>query len=186
MDDQQILALYWQRDDAAIAATANSYGSYCYSIAWHILDNEQDAQECLNDTWLSAWNSIPPQRPQQLSTYLGKITRNLAINRFRQRHAQKRGLGQTALALSELSDCIADPVSLEQRVEEKQLTAVINRFLLAQPEQKRHIFIRRYWYLQPIREIAEAYGISESKVASLLLRMRKRLKVYLEKEGIAL
>ena len=162
MKDEEIIALYWKRDEQAIAATAEKYGSYCHSISYHILHSNEDAQECLNDTWLGAWKSIPPRQPNRLSVYLGKITRNLSLNRARSYTAQKRSLGQTDLAKS------------------------ISLFLRAQPRQKRNIFIRRYWYLYPIRNIAAAYGMSESKVASLLFRMRNELKSCLEKEGITL
>lgn len=186
MKDEEIIALYWKRDEQAIAATAEKYGSYCRAISYNILHNNEDAQECLNDTWLGAWNSIPPRRPNRLSVYLGKITRNLSLNRARSYTAQKRGLGQTDLVLSELEDCIPAGNDVEQILDEMILTRSINQFLRAQPRQKRNIFIRRYWYLYPIRNIAAAYGMSESKVASLLFRMRNELKSCLEKEGITL
>ena len=140
----------------------------------------------MNDTYMGAWKSIPPQRPNRLATYLGKITRNLAINRFRQYNTQKRGRGQTELVLSELEDCIPSEVYVERHLEEMALVQAIERFLYAQPIQKRNIFIRRYWYLTPIREISQVYGMSESKVASLLFRMRSSLKKQLEKDGIFL
>lgn len=186
MKDQEIIDLYWQRDETAIVRTSEKYGSYCHTIACNILSREEDAEECVNDTWLGAWKSMPPHRPDRLSAYLGKITRNLSLNRLRQYTAEKRGGTQTDLALSELEDCIPAPVTVEQIAEENVLTAAINRFLHAQPEQKRNIFIRRYWYLCPIREIARAYAISESKAASALFRMRGELKAYLEKEGISI
>lgn len=135
---------------------------------------------------LGAWKSMPPQRPERLSTYLGKITRNLSINRFKKYTAEKRGLGQTVLVLSELEDCIPDQANVEQMIDEQILVKAINDFLYAQPEQKRNIFIRRYWHLFSIKDIAVAYGMSESKVASLLFRMRNDLKTYFEKEGINL
>ncbi|MCM1222368.1 MAG: sigma-70 family RNA polymerase sigma factor [Lachnospiraceae bacterium] len=184
MKDDEIISLYWKREEQAIAATADKYGSYCHSISYNILHNNEDAQECVNDTWLGAWKSIPPNRPGLLSAYLGKITRNLSLNRFKQYNAEKRGNGQTELVLSELEDCIPAENSVEQMIEEMALTRSINQFLRAQPRQKRNIFIRRYWYLCPIRDIAAAYGISESKTASLLFRMRNELRTHLEKEGI--
>jgi len=186
MKDHEIVELYWKRSEAAITETADRYGSYCHAISYNILNNTEDAEECVNDTWLGAWKSMPPQRPNRLATFLGKITRNLSLNRFKQYAAEKRGGGQTELALSELEDCIPAPTTVEQIVEEETLVDSLNRFLYAQPEQKRNIFIRRYWYLYPIRDIAEAYGMSESKIASLLFRMRNELKKHLEKEGIAL
>ena len=186
MKDHEIVELYWKRDETAITETANQYGNYCHAISYYILNNAEDAEECVNDTWLGAWKTMPPQRPNRLATFLGKITRNLSINRFKQYAAEKRGGGQTELALSELEDCIPAPTTVEQIVEEEVLVDSLNRFLYAQPEQKRNIFIRRYWYLYPIRDIAGAYGMSESKIASLLFRMGNELKKHLEKEGIAL
>lgn len=184
MKDDEIITLYWERDEKAISATAARYGSYCHSISYNILHNTEDAQECVNDTWLGAWKSMPPHRPNRLSVYLGKITRNLSLNRLKHYTAEKRGLGQAELALSELEECIPAGSDVEQAVEEMALTQSINRFLYAQPRQKRNIFIRRYWYLYPIRDIAQAYGMSESKVASMLFRMRNELKSHLEKEDI--
>ena len=186
MEDTAIIDLYWKRSEAAITATAEKYSNYCHTISFHILHNHEDAEECVNDTFLGAWNSIPPHRPNRLSVYLGKITRNLSLNRFKQYNTQKRGLGQTELVLSELEDCIPSSDTIEQVTDEAFLVQTIEKFLSAQPEQKRNIFIRRYWYLYPIKSIAQAYHISESKTTSLLLRMRKDLKNYLEKEGIIL
>lgn len=184
MKDEEIIALYWARDERAIAASTARYGSYCHSISYNILHNLQDAQECVNDTWLAAWKSMPPHRPHRLSVYLGKITRNLSLNRVKHYAAEKRGLGQRELALSELEECIPSGGNVEQFIEEMSLAQSVNRFLYAQPRQKRNIFIRRYWYLCSIRDIAQAYDMSESKVASLLFRMRNELKSHLEKEDI--
>ena len=186
MKDQEIIALYWERDEAAITATAEKYGSYCHSISYNILHSNEDAEECVNDAYLGAWKSIPPQRPERLSSYLGKIVRNLSLNRYKQYNAQKRGLGQVQLALSELEDRISTGIDIEQMIEEKALVGYIEQFLYAQPRQKRNIFIRRYWYLCSIQEIAQTYGMSESKTISLLFRMRNKLKEHLEKEGIIL
>ena len=170
MNDHEIIGLYWSLSESAIAATAEKYGNYCHAIAYNILHSSDDAEECANDTYLSAWNTIPPQRPNRLSIYLGKITRNLALNRYKRCTAQKRGHGQVALAL----------------IEETELAAAIDRFLYAKPRRNRNIFVRRYWHLHAIRDIADAYGMSESKVASLLFRMRNELRIFLEKEGITL
>lgn len=186
MKDNEIIGLYWERNEAAITATAEKYGSYCHTISYNILHSNADAEECVNDTYLGAWKSLPPQRPDRLSTYLGKITRNLSLDRFKQYNAEKRGRGQTALMLSELDDCVPAKMDVEQSVDEMVLVESLNQFLYAQPEQKRNIFIRRYWYLYPIRDIAKYYGMSESKTASLLFRMRNELKEHLEKEGIML
>ena len=186
MKDHEIIELYWARNQLAITATAEKYGSYCHIIAYNILHNNEDAEECSNDTYLGAWNSIPPQRPNRLSIYLGKITRNLALNRYKRYTAEKRGHGQVELVLSELEACIPANTSVEQAIEEKELAAAIDRFLYSRPEQNRRIFVRRYWHLYALRDIADAYGMSESKVTSLLFRMRNELRIFLEKEGIML
>ncbi len=186
MKDSDIIELYFARDECAIAASSDKYGSYCHTVAYNILHNDEDAEECVNDTWLGAWRSIPPHRPERLSTYFGRITRNLSLDRYKKYSAEKRGNGQTAIALSELEECIPDSSSVEQEFEEKLLVKAINDFLYSQPEQKRNIFIRRYWCLFSVKDIATAYNISESKVASILLRMRNGLKTHLEKEGISL
>lgn len=186
MKDIEIIDLYWERDESAIAATAEKYGNYCHTIAYNILRSNRDAEECTNDTYLGAWNSIPPSRPNRLSIYLGKITRNLALNRYKRYAAEKRGCGQVELVLSELEACIPANTSVEQAAEEKELVAAIEHFLYSKPNLNRNIFVRRYWHLYSIKDIAEAYGISESKAASMLFRMRNELKTYLEKEGIML
>jgi len=185
MDDSAIINLYWQRSEAAIAATSGKYGRYCYSIAYRILRNDQDAEECVNDTYLGAWKSIPPNRPACLSAFLGKITRNAALNRCKREAVEKRGSGEIKLVLSELEDCIPGAAGMEQWIESKALTAVLEQFLYGQPPMRRNIFIRRYWFMDSVGDIAAAYGISASKTASLLFRMRKCLKKDLEKEGIA-
>ena len=186
MEDQQIIELYHERSETAISETAKKYGKYCYTIAYHILYNEQDSEECVNDTYLRTWEAIPPQYPNKFSAFLGKITRNLALNRYRYYVSQKRGNGQVILALEELQECIPDSGSVEQEVEEKYLVEIMNGFLHDLPKDKRMIFLRRYWYLSSIQEIAEDYEISESKVKMTLLRVRNKLKQVLEKEGIAL
>ena len=184
MKDAEIVELYWNRDEAAIAATSERYGNYCYSIAYHILQCSEDAKECVNDTYWKAWQSIPPQRPSRLATYLGKITRNLSIDRCKRLSAQKRGNGQAELALQELEGCIPAAAEMDQIVDEIVLTNAINQFLRQQPHTERNIFVGRYWHLYSISDLAQAYSMRESKVASLLFRMRKKLKHYLEKEGI--
>ena len=182
MNDQEIIALYWAKQERAISATAEKYGSYCHTIAYNILYDYFDAEECVNDTYLGAWNSIPPQRPNRLTAFLGRITRNLALNRYKHNKAAKRGGGQVEIALSELENCIPDIKGVEQIVEEALLVSVINRFLYAQAKTKRNIFVLRYWYLYSIRDIAAMYGERESKVKAILFRMRNELKKILEKE----
>ena len=186
MNDQEIIALYWAKKENAISATAEKYGSYCHTIAYNILYDHFDAEECVNDTYLGAWNSIPPQRPNSLTAFLGKITRNLALNRYKLSKAAKRGGGQVEIALSELENCIPDSKDVEQIAEDALLVSVINRFLYAQAKTKRNIFILRYWFLYSIRDIADMYGEKENKIKALLFRMRNELKKNLEKEDIYL
>ena len=186
MRDNEIIDLYWNRDEAAIAATVDTYENYCLCVAYNILGCQEDAQECVNDTWMKAWNSIPPQRPDCLVSYLGRITRNLALNRYKRSKAQKRGMGQAELALAELGDCVSARDDVEQTLDGLVLTNAIETFLHSLSRTERRIFIGRYWYLYPIRTIAKAYRMSESKVTSMLYRTRKKLKLHLEKEGIFL
>lgn len=188
MNDQDIIDLYFARSESAIHATNEKYGHYCHHIAMNILYNREDSEECVNDTWLRAWGAMPPKRPSMLRTFLGKITRNLALNRWEQAHAEKRGGGETAAVLDELVECVADPKAgqPENLPDELTLAACINHFLEAQKPENRKLFVRRYWYLSDIKEIAEDYGYTESKVKMSLSRMRAQLMAALEKEGITL
>jgi RNA polymerase sigma-70 factor (ECF subfamily) len=186
MDDQQIIDLYWARSENAISETAEKYGKYCHTIAYHILHNDEDSEECVNDTYLRAWETMPPQRPHRLSAFLGKITRNLSLDRYKRLAAEKRGSGQVPLALDELLDCVPTGDSAEKTADDLALTESLNRFLGTLSVDSRRIFLRRYWYLTPVKEIAAGCSISESKVKMSLLRSRKELKKFLEKEGIAL
>ena len=182
MQDYEIIALYWARDQRAIPETSECYGGYCAAIARNILYDAEDTEECVNDTWLSAWNTMPPHRPTILSTFLGKITRRLSIDRWRERTAEKCG-GEIALALDELMDCVPSENSVEREIEAEELGSFINRFVLQMPLQERRIFICRYWYLDSIKSIAQQFGVSESKVKMILHRQRNRLKLHLAKEG---
>lgn len=186
MEDSRIINLYWERSESAIAETSNKYGRYCYSISHNILHNDEDAEECVNDTYLRAWNAMPPHRPNRLSVFLGKITRNLSLNKYKRFNAEKRGFGETPLALSELNDSIPSSSDLEQATDDLLLVEALNGFLAEQPRKKRIIFVKRYWYLMPIMELAELHGNSESQTKSLLFRMRNELKTHLEKEGITI
>ena len=179
MDDRQIIALYNERSEAALSETAKKYGRYCRTVAYNILMNEEDSEECVNDTWLKAWEAIPPRCPDSLAAFLGKITRNLALNRYKHKNREKRGGGRTMLVLEELAECVPGADSTEEAVEEALLTEVLNGFLAELPTEKRKIFMRRYWYLSSVREIAEEYGLSESKVKMTLLRLRSKLKTVL-------
>lgn len=186
MEDHQIVALYLQRNERAIEETAAKYGNYCFSIARNILDSREDAEEAVNDTYLGAWRAIPPHQPAVLSTFLGKITRRAALKRWNQSRTQKRGGGETALVLEELSDCICDKGSAETAIEAAELTQLLNRFLQALPQTERTVFVCRYWYMDPIRDIGQRFGFSQSKVKSMLARTRTKLHTYLKKEGIDL
>lgn len=186
MDDDKIVDLYWKRNEKAIKETEYKYGRYCYQIAYNILFNKGDAEESVNDTYLGAWNSIPPHRPKILATFLGKITRRLSINRWRMKNTQKRGGGETALALEELMECIPSDKSVDASLEAKELGKIINDFLDTLPLVERRIFICRYWYVNSINELCEQFGYSQSKVKSMLYRTRVKLLEVLEKEGIFL
>lgn len=186
MNDSKIIDLYWERSEAAISETANKYSKYCHYIAYNILHNNEDSEECVNDTYLRAWGTMPPRRPNQLSTFLGKITRNLSLNKYEWYSAEKRGLGQVPLVLDELQECIPGVNNVEQVVDDMVLVQIFNHFLANLPKDTRKIFVRRYWYLSPIKEIAADYKFSESKVKMMLFRTRNELKQVLEKEGIVL
>ena len=184
MDDTQIVELYWARKETAIEETAAKYGSYCRSIAGNILQNQDDAEECVNDTWLGAWNSMPPHRPSVLSTFLGKLTRRISIDKWRHVNAKKRGDGQLPLILSELEDCISDGKSIEEETERKLLAEVIAAFVKSLPETEQKVFLCRYWYMDSVGSIATRFRFSESKIKSMLSRTREKLRVRLEKEGL--
>ena len=186
MDDRKIIDLYWRRSENAIGETANKYARYCHSVSFNILHDIEDAEECVNDTYLRAWNAMPPHRPNCLAVFLGKITRNLSLDKFRGYSAGKRGFAQTTLALDELAECVASAASVEQMMADNELAQALNRFLKSLPRQKRVMFVQRYWYLMPIKAVAEHLGESESQVKSTLFRTRNALKSFLEQEGIAL
>ena len=183
-DDQKIIELYCNRSENAIAETAGKYGRYCTAIAYGILGSREDAQECVSDAYLTAWNAIPPRRPADLGTYLGKITRNLSIDRLRTRSREKRGGGEAPLALEELEEVVAGSDSPENEAVRKELIASLNRFLAGLTQQERYVFVRRYWYLDSLTDISEKTGFSGSKVASMLYRLRGRLKKQLIKEEL--
>lgn len=184
MDDQEIMDLYWSRSENAISETAAKYGSYCYAIAYNILTNNEDAEESVSDTYMSAWNAMPPRRPSILAAFLGKITRHLSIDRWRSRNRQKRGGGEIILALEELDEVAGNSGSPETTVTRKELVSGLNRYFDSLPATERSIFLRRYWYLDSIAAIAEQTGFSTSKVVSMLHRMRGNLKKQLVKEGL--
>lgn len=184
MDDQAIIELFWHRSENAISETAAKYGNYCYCIAYNVLSNHEDSEECVNDTYYKVWESIPPTRPGVFSAFIGKITRHIAINRYGYLTAEKRGGSQVPLALEELIDCLPDRNSPAKLVEDKELSNLINDFLRQLSSESRKIFLQRYWSLMPIKEIAAKYGLTESKVKMSLMRTRRKFKNFLEKEGI--
>ena len=182
MDDNLIIDLYWSRSEAAISETDRKYGPYCRSIAYGILQDHEDSEECVSDTWLRAWEAMPPQRPNRLSAFLGKITRNLALDRFDYHHAAKRSAAFDQL-LSELNECIPDRRDDYAQLE---LTQLLNHFLRSLPREHRNLFLRRYWYGESIEDLAKRYTMSQSAVKSNLFRTRNKLKAYLEKEGVGI
>ena len=183
MDDKGIVRLYFERNERAIDETSRKYGKYCFSIANNILSNREDAEESVNDTYLDAWNSIPPHRPNSLALYLGKITRRISIDLYRRKNAQKRGGGELALVLDELYQCIADETDVEKAFEKLHLSQVINEFVKFLPRNEQKVFICRYWYMDSIQSISRRFGYSESKVKSMLFRTREKLRDALRKEG---
>lgn len=182
MNDNDIVQLYWDRNEQAIPATAHKYGNYCASIARNILGNNEDAEECVNDTYLNTWNSIPPHRPNQLSTFLGKIVRNLSFNKYKHNTAEKRS-AEVTLALDELAECVSDDNTVEQAIEHQELVNAINSFVRSLSMKKRNIFVRRYWYADAVSSIAKDYGMLPDSVSKTLERTRKELAVYLRERG---
>lgn len=183
MDDNGIIQLYWDRNDQAIKATAEKYGHYCKAIARNILNSEEDAEECVNDTYLNAWNAMPPHWPEQLAAFIGKITRNLSFNRYKHNHAEKRGGGDIILVLDELTDCVSDTNNAEQMLDRRELAKAINSFVRSLPPKKRNIFVCRYWYADPVSQIAKDCGMLQGSVSKTLERTRKQLKAYLTERG---
>ena len=184
MEDARIVELYWDRDEAAISESSAKYGGYCYQIAFRILALREDAEECVGDTWLRAWEAMPPSRPGRLDTFLGKITRNVSIDRWRTRSAYKRGGGEFSLCLEELTNCTSGQPSVEDQQIQKEVVQTLNVFLKQLPETERKVFVCRYWYMDSIRDISEGFGISQTRVTTMLHRTRERLRKQLKKEGL--
>ena len=185
MEDEEILDLYFARDERALAETDRKYGPYCFTLANSILNNPQDAEETVSDTYLKAWHSIPPKRPNILKMFLAKITRNLAFSRWRSCAAQKRGGGELELVLEELSGCIAAPGSVEDRLSGRELAKAIRCFLNTLPRREQDIFLRRYFFVEESGAIAARYGMKPATVLRTLSRTREKLKQYLTQEGYA-
>ncbi len=185
MEDEKIIELYWQRDEEALKQTNQKYGSFCYFIAFHILKSEEDSKECVNDTWFKTWMAIPPKRPEFFQAFLGRITRNLSLDRYRKSRASKRGGGAMEVIYDELEECISGHNS-DTQTESIVITDAVSHFLTGLSHDARIIFVRRYWYADSIVQIAQRFGMSESKVKSALMRSRNKLKVALEEEGITI
>ncbi len=183
MEDSQIIELYWQRNADAISETAGKYGAYCFQIADNILHDTEDSEECLNDTWLRAWDAMPPERPNVLRMFLAKITRNLSFDRFHARNAKKRGGGEMVLVLDELEECVAGRADVETAYEGKELSQCIGRFVRGLSERDGNVFVRRYFFTDPVAAIARRYGLTDNNVMVILSRTRKKLKLELRKEG---
>lgn len=183
VEDDQIVELFWQRNERAIQKTDEKYGSYCYTIAKQILGNHQDSEECVNDTWLRAWNGIPPQRPSILRQFLAKITRNLAFDRYKAKKTAKRGGGVLEEVWEELEECIHVGSDVEEEILGKELEESIRCFVQTLSNRESDIFVRRYFYVDSTDAIAKRYSLKESNVLMILSRTRKKLRSYLEKEG---
>ena len=186
MEDTEIIDLYWQRDQRAIHETSGKYGGFLTGIAWNILRSHGDAEECVNDTYLRAWNAIPPARPSAFRAWLGRIVRNLSLDRWKQSRTARRGGDGMEVLLGELSDCVPAPHGTEKALEDQEIASLISGFLRRQSTENRVIFLRRYWYGQSLSEIAGALGCGEGKVKSALFRTRRALRVYLEQEEVLL
>ena len=184
MEDSQIIDLYWARLEQAIQETDMKYGGYCRAIAHNILKSMEDSEECVSDTWLRAWNAMPPQRPSVLSAFLGRITRNLSLDRYKAARAEKRGGSSFPAALDELSECVPAPGRVEHALEERELAEAIDRFLRTLPERECSMFLRRYWYVDSMQSIPARYAIKENTAKSILFRTREKLRRYLAGEGI--
>ena len=184
MQDAQIVELYLKRDESAIDLTAKQYGNYCEKIAMNILNDLYDAEECVNDTYLNAWNSIPPNEPSNLATFLGKITRNLAIDRYRKKSSTKREGTEYNLLIEECEYLFPSNDSVSEEMDFKVLGEYISKFLHEQKEVPRKVFVLRYFYMESIANIAKKFFISEAKAKTMLFRTREKLKIYLTKEGI--
>ncbi len=185
MEDRAIIDLYWKRSQQAVTETANKYGGRLQNLSMNILHDKEDAEECVNDTYHATWNTLPPEKPDYFFAYLAKLTRNFSFGKYDYYHAKKREA--TVVELSrELENCIPAPNDLERKLESEEIGRIISEFLQIQSLEMRKVFIRRYWYMDSVRDISHSFCLSESKVKSILFRMRNKLRKYLESEGIVL
>lgn len=185
MEDQQIIELYFKRDESALTETAKKYGTFCLRIAMNVLSVREDAEECVNDTYHTAWNQIPPTKPDSFKAFLGRIVRNFSISKYRALHAKKRFNGLEVM-LSELNDCVPAAENIEQELEAKELTEYINTWLEGLTAEDRALFVRRYWYGDEVRNLAKRCGISAAQMSQKMLRLRRKLKAFLEEKGVVL
>ena len=185
MEDNQIIDLYFCRDESALTETAKKYGTFCQRVAMNVLSIREDAEECVNDTYHTAWNQIPPTKPDSFKAFLGRIVRNFAISKYRALHAKKRFNGLEVM-LSELGDCVPATESVEQEIEAKELTEHINTWLAGLKKEDRVLFVRRYWYGDDVRELAKRCGVTATQMTQRMLRLRRKLKVFLEEKGVVL
>ncbi len=183
MEDEKIIGLYFERNETAVAETAEKYGNYLYKIAFNILSDNEDSEESVNDTYLGAWNMIPPEKPRIFSAFLSKITRNISLNKWRSKNAKKRGSGEIFTAFEEIEECVPSKSSPVFEVETKELAKIVSDYLKMLPKTERQIFVCRYYYLDSLSDISKQFGYSQSKVASMLHRTRKKILSHLEKEG---
>ena len=184
MDDNRIIELYFARDERAIAETKEKYGKYCLKIAYNILGNPEDAEECENDTYLVVWNAIPPTKPQVFSAFIGRVTRNISLKMLRAKNADKRRSSEALVSLDELGDCIPDKQGFAENLEINELAEIINSFLNSLNVTERRVFVCRYWYCDSISDICNRFGFGKSKVKMILLRTRERLLTYLKERGV--
>lgn len=184
MSDAEIISLFQARDETAISAASRKFGNYCGTVISGILTNPQDAEECLNDTWMRAWETIPPHEPRNLAAYLATLAKNISLNRYNNTHAKKRGSGEISPVLEELAECCSRNSDVEKTYEQKLLVEAVNGFLRTLPKDKRDIFVLRYWFCLSTKEIAKKVGaLNRSSVSVTLLRTRKALTAYLKKKG---
>ena len=186
MDDRSIVELFLERSEEAILQTDIKYGRYCHRVAFNVLGNTEDSEECVNDAYMRVWGSIPPNEPESLSSYVGKITRNLALDKLRHKNSDKRGNGEVPVLLDELAECVSGADELARRQDSAEITEAINSFLATLNQVERGVFMRRYWMMEPVADVADRYNISVSKTTTMLFRLRGRLKKHFMKEGISL
>ena len=185
MEDQKIIELYLQRSEKAIDASQHKYGAFCLHIAKNILTVPEDAEECVNDTWHTAWNRIPPVIPDSLKAFFGKLVRDISLSRYRANHAKKRYSGMEVM-LDELGDCIPSEFDVEQELERQHTSDMINEWLSGLSQESRVLFVKRYYYGDAVKTLAKEFGFTENQMAQKMMRLRNNLKSFLVKKGVAI